>query len=73
MFSRIMQSSLHDFNLRNGLKSYVGKDVKETGKRQLVVYITDQFDSVGFSILSFRAEQGSKMSLAAKFHRRYLY
>lgn len=79
----IMKSTLHNYNMRYGLKTYVGKSKEavksaeqnkkedEASKRNLVVYVSHSFDDNSFGLISIVAKPSSTMSLAMNIDQKY--
>ena len=66
-FEFVMQSALHSINVREGLKTYVGKENKT--KKNLVVYISHAFDELGFGIISIASRPPTTTFLAMNVYQ----
>lgn len=76
-----MKSALHNYNMRYGIKTYVGRNQEEvkkaesnkdeSNKRTLVVYVSHSFDENSFGLVSIVAKSQATTSLAMNVDQRY--
>jgi hypothetical protein len=64
--SDIIKSSFYEYSKQAGIRCYVHKEVKD-----LLVYICNKFDELGFAFISLYAHPNAKASLAMDVNRRY--
>ena len=67
-FQYIMMSALNNYNIRYGLKAYVGKQEQ---KKQLVIHFGHSFDDIGFAVISINTKAPSKTFLAMNIFNAY--
>lgn len=64
--SEIIKSAFHEYCKQAGIRCYVHKEVKD-----LLVYICNKFDELGFAFISLYAHPKAKGSLAMDINRKY--
>jgi uncharacterized LabA/DUF88 family protein len=64
--SEIIKSFFYEYSKHAGIKCYVHKEVKD-----LLVYICNKFDELGFAFISLYAHPKAKGSLALDINRKY--
>lgn len=63
--SEIIKSSFYEFSRQAGIRCYVHKEVKD-----LLVYICNKFDELGFSFIALYAHPNAKGELAMNVNRK---
>lgn len=64
--SDIIKSVFYEYSKQAGIRCYVHKEVKD-----LLVYICNKFDELGFAFISLYAHPKAKGSLAMDINRKY--